>query len=196
MRGRYFDSIQWWQSCEAIRTVLDHFEGEKHIENFVNEYGTGNTVTLTPAFEPQSDPTTEPKPVIKLAEFSRTRKTGQQRRPLMANSIIVSTTSTNGTSSGPSTSAAPPPTQAPPPPKQQNKNLLPPSRSGTIRRSSQPLPEQPVIQGRDPVPSPRPPEHLGGGILFYGTRFDFWKCPVSLIDTRSSQGFVRLYCNN
>ncbi|KAK7436543.1 formin-binding protein [Stygiomarasmius scandens] len=35
-------------SCEIIRTVLDHFESDRDLEAFVQEYGTGNSVPNAP----------------------------------------------------------------------------------------------------------------------------------------------------
>ncbi|KAJ7935382.1 SH3 domain-containing protein [Mycena leptocephala] len=40
------------QSCERIRTVLDQLEPDKDVENFVQEYGTGNSIPDPPVFVP------------------------------------------------------------------------------------------------------------------------------------------------
>ncbi|KAJ7799960.1 SH3 domain-containing protein [Mycena olivaceomarginata] len=40
------------QSCERIRTVLDQLEPDKDVENFVLEYGTGNSIPDPPVFVP------------------------------------------------------------------------------------------------------------------------------------------------
>ncbi|KAF5321999.1 hypothetical protein D9619_001619 [Psilocybe cf. subviscida] len=70
------------QSCEAIRTALDQLEPEKDVENFVNEYGTGNTI-LYPAEIPPSNGGQEAQlpasPLLKTSEHLRV-----SRRPAPA----------------------------------------------------------------------------------------------------------------
>ncbi|KAF5375504.1 hypothetical protein D9615_009180 [Tricholomella constricta] len=62
-------------SCEGIRTVLDHFEAERDVANFVSDYGTGNVISDPTTFIPYnvrdgiSPP--EPIPARRLAVFTR-----------------------------------------------------------------------------------------------------------------------------
>ncbi|KAF8963615.1 hypothetical protein BDZ97DRAFT_984324 [Flammula alnicola] len=70
------------QSCERIRTALDQLEPEKDVENFVNEYGTGNTVAQPPEFTPSNgllDPQLPGSPVMKTVDHQRV-----SRRPAPA----------------------------------------------------------------------------------------------------------------
>ncbi|KAJ7188987.1 SH3 domain-containing protein [Mycena filopes] len=63
------------QSCERIRTVLDQLEPDKDVENFVQEYGTGNSIPDPPVFVPypgqQPDPAAKTTPGSRPAEFVR-----------------------------------------------------------------------------------------------------------------------------
>lgn len=43
------------QACEHIRTALDQLEPERDVENFVEEYGTGNAIPDPPIFIPYTD---------------------------------------------------------------------------------------------------------------------------------------------
>ncbi|KAK7057780.1 SH3-domain-containing protein [Favolaschia claudopus] len=63
------------QSCERIRTVLDQLEPDKDVENFVQEYGTGNSIPEPPVFVPyngqQSESPSKQTPGSRPAEFIR-----------------------------------------------------------------------------------------------------------------------------
>ncbi|KAJ7133722.1 SH3 domain-containing protein [Mycena crocata] len=63
------------QSCERIRTVLDQLEPDKDVENFVQEYGTGNSIPDPPVFVPypgqQPDSSSKPTPGTRPAQFVR-----------------------------------------------------------------------------------------------------------------------------
>ncbi|KAJ7496597.1 SH3 domain-containing protein [Mycena latifolia] len=64
------------QSCERIRTVLDQLEPDKDVENFVQEYGTGNSIPDPPVFVPypeqQSDGSSSKQaPGSRPAQFVR-----------------------------------------------------------------------------------------------------------------------------
>lgn len=164
------------QSCEAIRTVLDTFEAEKHLEGFANQFGSGNTIRSTPAFDDQTDPNTEPTFTLKVARFPRNRKARDERRPIFTPLEEESDSVLSPPPPPPAvtpTPPPPPPIQSPPP-ETYLAAAEPPraiSRTASVRRISMPLPEQPVLAGRDPAPSPRPPEHLGGEIMFYGNGY-------------------------
>ncbi|KAH9485613.1 Septation protein imp2 [Psilocybe cubensis] len=62
------------QSCERIRTALDQLEPEKDVENFVNEYGTGNSIATPAEFTPSNghlDPQLPDSPVIRAVDYQR-----------------------------------------------------------------------------------------------------------------------------
>ncbi|KAJ7125402.1 SH3 domain-containing protein [Mycena epipterygia] len=63
------------QSCERIRTVLDQLEPDKDVENFVQEYGTGNSIPDPPVFVPypgqQPDASSKSTPGTRPAQFVR-----------------------------------------------------------------------------------------------------------------------------
>ncbi|KAJ7072907.1 SH3 domain-containing protein [Mycena amicta] len=63
------------QSCERIRTVLDQLEPDKDVENFVHEYGTGNSIPDPPVFVPyvgeQPDSSSRQVPGSRPANFGR-----------------------------------------------------------------------------------------------------------------------------
>jgi len=61
------------KSCERIRTALDNLEPEKDVENFVNEYGTGNSIALPPDFSPSNglEPQLPGSPIIRTADHQR-----------------------------------------------------------------------------------------------------------------------------
>ncbi|KAJ7645940.1 SH3 domain-containing protein [Mycena polygramma] len=63
------------QSCERIRTVLDQLEPDKDVENFVQEYGTGNAIPDPPVFVPypgqQPDSSSKSSPGTRPANFVR-----------------------------------------------------------------------------------------------------------------------------
>ncbi|KAF7289213.1 SH3-domain-containing protein [Mycena indigotica] len=63
------------QSCERIRTVLDQLEPDKDVENFVHEYGTGNSIPDPPVFVPyrdqQPDGSSRQVPGSRPANFKR-----------------------------------------------------------------------------------------------------------------------------
>ncbi|KAJ7750126.1 SH3 domain-containing protein [Mycena maculata] len=63
------------QSCERIRTVLDQLEPDKDVENFVQEYGTGNSIPDPPVFVPypgqQPDASAKQTPGTRPAQFVR-----------------------------------------------------------------------------------------------------------------------------
>ncbi|KAF8661476.1 hypothetical protein AX16_001313 [Volvariella volvacea WC 439] len=48
------------QSCERIRTALDQLEPERDTLNFVQEYGTGNSIPDAPVFVPFTGPPPDP----------------------------------------------------------------------------------------------------------------------------------------
>ncbi|KAJ6497415.1 SH3 domain-containing protein [Mycena sanguinolenta] len=65
------------QSCERIRTVLDQLEPDKDVENFVQEYGTGNSIPDPPVFvpypeqQPDSSSNSKSTPGSRPAQFVR-----------------------------------------------------------------------------------------------------------------------------
>ncbi|KAF7362475.1 SH3-domain-containing protein [Mycena venus] len=64
------------QSCERIRTVLDQLEPDKDVENFVQEYGTGNSIPDPPVFvpagqNPDSSSNSKQAPGSRPAQFVR-----------------------------------------------------------------------------------------------------------------------------
>ncbi|KIM40368.1 hypothetical protein M413DRAFT_446555 [Hebeloma cylindrosporum] len=62
------------QSCEQIRTALDQLETEKDIENFVNEYGTGNTIARPPEISHSTgllEPQLPGSPLTRTADHKR-----------------------------------------------------------------------------------------------------------------------------
>jgi len=62
------------QSCERIRTALDQMEPERDIVNFVNEYGTGNSVAQPTDFVAttlQGDPQMPSSPTVRTANYQR-----------------------------------------------------------------------------------------------------------------------------
>ncbi|KAF9529754.1 hypothetical protein CPB83DRAFT_811862 [Crepidotus variabilis] len=70
------------QSCERIRTALDQLEPEKDVENFVNEYGTGNTLSEPADFLPSSgsnEPDLPGSPIVRLVQYSRISKRPPQQ---------------------------------------------------------------------------------------------------------------------
>ncbi|KAH6910412.1 SH3 domain-containing protein [Coprinopsis sp. MPI-PUGE-AT-0042] len=62
-------------SCEHIRTALDQLDPVADVENFVNEYGTGNQILQPSDFVPFSsgshNPASAPAPKIRVANFVR-----------------------------------------------------------------------------------------------------------------------------
>lgn len=159
-------------SCEAIRTVLDQLEPDRDVENFVHEYGTGNSVPDPPEFVQYDGKTEQPAPTSHAARFIRKTRRNRPHVPV-------------GT---PPPQDPPPPAPAPNPEhrppvtvnghtERQTSNPQPstrppvsrqPSRRGQPRRESVPLPTQPTKQPVSP-PSPPPPPGPAetGGILFY-----------------------------
>ncbi len=78
-----------FQSCERIRTALDQLEPEKDVENFVNEYGTGNMISQ-PAIFNSSNEVGEPElpgsPILRYTQYQRI-----SRRPPMPTYINEAT---------------------------------------------------------------------------------------------------------
>ncbi len=65
------------QSCERIRTALDQLEIEKDVENFANEYGTGNLVSQPPDFTPSNgigEPELPGSPIMRYTQHERVSK--------------------------------------------------------------------------------------------------------------------------
>ncbi|PPQ64545.1 hypothetical protein CVT24_008447 [Panaeolus cyanescens] len=65
------------QSCERIRTALDNLEPERDVENFVNEFGTGNLISVPAEFIATSsvgEPQLPPPPLIRYADYQRTSR--------------------------------------------------------------------------------------------------------------------------
>ncbi|KDR75592.1 hypothetical protein GALMADRAFT_68235 [Galerina marginata CBS 339.88] len=62
------------QSCERVRTALDNLDYEKDVLNFVNEYGTGNSIALPAEFAPSNgllEPQLPPPPIIRTVQHQR-----------------------------------------------------------------------------------------------------------------------------
>ncbi|KAF8911561.1 SH3 domain-containing protein [Gymnopilus junonius] len=62
------------QSCERVRTALDQLEPEKDVENFVHEYGTGNSIAFPAEFAPSNglgEPQLPGSPVIRTLDYQR-----------------------------------------------------------------------------------------------------------------------------
>lgn len=192
------------------------------MENFVSEYGTGNSIPEPPKFVPytgEQDESSSSAVPTHPARFSRKSKRAAPAYQLGSDRQAASpqpqtqppaptsdprpeptrggssrappqqSSQSNGiqlNDSGPSASPynyqpTPSPAQNPrqnnpdtQPPATYN-NTLAPERSATLRRVSQPLPEQPQSQPHDMAgdPSPTPPTNETGGILFYGKHFLF-----------------------
>ncbi|KAK0226696.1 hypothetical protein IW262DRAFT_1267601 [Armillaria fumosa] len=149
-------------SCEAIRSLLDQFEGDRDIENFVNDYGTGNRIHDPPPFIPfspaESSPVAGPSAFTRLAKFDRRKRGAPMRRPSMRKH---------------STEPSPPSQTNPSPSKQMNSSppkqeSAAPTKPTTAKQPRAPLPEHKsngkVIPGSVP---PSPPPNEGIGILFY-----------------------------
>ncbi|TFK25705.1 SH3 domain-containing protein [Coprinopsis marcescibilis] len=61
-------------SCENIRTALDQLDPQLDVENFVNEYGTGNSISQPGEFTPYSgggNPVQAPPNKVRTAQFVR-----------------------------------------------------------------------------------------------------------------------------
>lgn len=70
----YYSLTHDSKSCERIRTALDQLEPEKDVENFVNQYGTGNTISIPTEFQPSNsllEPQQPGSPIIRHVEFQR-----------------------------------------------------------------------------------------------------------------------------
>ncbi|KAK0448916.1 uncharacterized protein EV420DRAFT_1647194 [Desarmillaria tabescens] len=146
-------------SCEAIRTHLDQFEADRDIENFVNDYGTGNRMHAPPTFAPFSS--SESSPVAGPSVSTSTRLAKFNRRKRSASAVPTRKLSMRQPSNEPLL----PPQVNPSPQKQGNP---PPAAMTKQPRASLPLPEQ-TSNGK-PVPGstpPSPPPNEGVGILFY-----------------------------
>ncbi|KAF7294062.1 SH3-domain-containing protein [Mycena kentingensis (nom. inval.)] len=173
------------QSCERIRTVLDQLEPDKDVENFVHEYGTGNTMPDMPVFVPYPDQqpdgsSRQPPPSgSRIARFERS-----SHRP----------TPVANNDDGAEQSQSPEPPQAPrvdTPHSEEAVSLRSGSRDEYVDRSvvdpspppstwqqepaqqqhrlSTPLPPQPT-QGpyHEPPRVPTPPaQETGDRVLFY-----------------------------
>ncbi|KAJ7592188.1 SH3 domain-containing protein [Mycena floridula] len=150
-------------SCESVRTVLDQLEPERDIEHFVQEFGTGNSITAPPTFVPYSGPN-DPQPV---ANSHQARFTRQSTRPVTHPPVNPQP-------------AAPAP-EAPrnnPAPVNGSGAPRPPSRAPSTRsirgsgrgshiRESVPLPMMPTHQPVVTNPPSPPPTTDTGGVLFY-----------------------------
>jgi len=78
------------QSCEGIRTALDQLEPEKDVENFVNEYGTGNSISQPSDFVPssvQGEPEMPGSPLMRAVSFIRV--TRRQPQPALHNEAAI-----------------------------------------------------------------------------------------------------------
>ncbi|KAJ7478612.1 SH3 domain-containing protein [Mycena galericulata] len=88
------------QSCERIRTVLDQLEPDKDVENFVHEYGTGNSIPDPPVFVPypgqQPDASSKQTPGTRPAQFVRA-----SARPAPAYQTDPGTTNPNASAPSP-----------------------------------------------------------------------------------------------
>ncbi|KAK0471555.1 SH3 domain-containing protein [Armillaria novae-zelandiae] len=143
-------------SCEAIRTLLDQFEGDRDIENFVNDYGTGNKIHDPPSFVPfshgESPPVAGPSAFTRLANFDRRKRGAPTRRTSMRKHSAESS----------------PPPHTNPPPSKQTSSSPPKSTTAKQPRPTLPHPEHKsngkIIPGSVP---PSPPPNEGIGILFY-----------------------------
>lgn len=165
-------------SCEAIRTLLDQFEADRDIENFVNDYGTGNRIHDPPAFvsfsHSESSPVAGPSTSTRLARFDRRKRGaagGQTRRPSMRKPSTEPLLPSH-TNPSPSKQMNPSPSKQmnSSPTKQESAAPAPATKSTTAKqpRASLPHPEQKsngkVIPGSA---APSPPPNEGVGILFY-----------------------------
>jgi len=76
--------INFDQSCEKIRVVLEQFEPEKDMENFVRDYGTGNAMPDPPQFVNYANPDAIPASFSRLtsrpAHFTRSSNRCNQPR--------------------------------------------------------------------------------------------------------------------
>ncbi|KAK0212164.1 hypothetical protein DFS33DRAFT_1249486 [Desarmillaria ectypa] len=147
-------------SCEAIRTLLDQFEADRDIGNFVNDYGTGNRMHDPPPFAPISSsdswPVAVPSASMRLAKFDR-RKRGTTGTPTRKLSMRRAS----------SESLLPPQVNSLPL-KQESTAPVATTNTAKQPRASLPLPEQTSNGMRVPGSAPpSPPPNEGVGILFY-----------------------------
>ncbi|CAL1711595.1 unnamed protein product [Somion occarium] len=63
------------ESCERMRLALEQLETEKDMENFVRDYGTGNSIPDPPSFvnyaNPDAVPPSSQRPITRPAQFVR-----------------------------------------------------------------------------------------------------------------------------
>ncbi|KAF9550611.1 hypothetical protein CPC08DRAFT_699235 [Agrocybe pediades] len=185
------------QSCERIRTALDQLEPEKDVENFVNEYGTGNSIALPAEFTPSNgmEPQLPGSPIIRTAEHQRvTRRVvpayhseaaamgRQDLEDVNAHKKPNGDATYDDVSPYYRNQASPPQTSPPSqpiPPVPEPVNHAPAasssqntSSSAKDNRISQPLPVLPQggstwAPGRSQTPPPPLPAQTGNRILFY-----------------------------
>ncbi|EAU91803.1 SH3 domain-containing protein [Coprinopsis cinerea okayama7 len=117
-------------SCERIRTALDQLDPLTDVENFVNEYGTGNTIQQPTEFTPhsggsQNPPSLAPTPKVRPANFVRI----STRPPVTYQvddgaQLPPDAVPPGAIPNGVNATAAPPPTTAPP-----ARSATPPQRA-------------------------------------------------------------------
>ncbi|KAJ7099342.1 SH3 domain-containing protein [Mycena belliarum] len=185
------------QSCERIRTVLDQLEPDKDVENFVQEYGTGNSIPDPPVFVPYPEQqpdgsSANPTPTYRPAKFVRASARPapayptDQHAPVPEPPVRQDTQSDAGSTrdyqdrsnvdpaviphlngSGTATLVDSAPQHEQRPPP----STWNPEPDRPPKRMSAPLPPQPPTQTYQENPNnraPTPPqEEVGGRILFY-----------------------------
>ncbi|KIY46093.1 SH3 domain-containing protein [Fistulina hepatica ATCC 64428] len=157
------------ESCERIRTMLDEVETFRDIENFVSEYGTGNQQPNPPRFVPGngngvSSSTIVIDPNPRIARYPRNSRRGHMTPPNQTTELYRSYSRSGGSSD---TRAPPTSFSTKPESSSQSRGRSP--EHVRSKRESQPLPQPREMSiYRPEVQSPTsPPEHLGGGVLFY-----------------------------
>lgn len=192
------------QSCERVRVALDQFDPEKDVEDFARQFGTGNALPSAPTFVPStgqgpSSSSIIANPVRRTATFNR-----RSRRSTILASTIASPPSAHqrsfsramphnrsdsvnaddGSSSSGSVQSRERPRIV------TDAALLNASGNGNGKRESQPLPipgpesAYPAPQVPE-LPMTRPPEHLGGRILFYGAYFCELRASPAVLTSRA-----------
>jgi hypothetical protein len=169
--------------------VLDHFESDRDLEAFVQEYGTGNSIPNAPEFDPQLSDSSASDGIPVTTHISRyTRRAKRQPAPAppYGNQQVVEDSAPELVT----------PTVRQPEPPSSASNAIIPGRVPDI--PPPPPPQEPIIPPRDPrresTALPQPPTNTqtyipanenvaqaptngdssnGGGkkILFYGSWF-------------------------
>ncbi|KAF5365979.1 hypothetical protein D9758_006670 [Tetrapyrgos nigripes] len=142
-------------SCETIRTVLDHFESDRDLESFVQEYGTGNSIPNAPEFSTiDSEPSAPDGGVPMSTHISR--YTRRAKRPAPA-PPYGNQQPIEEPAAAPETAT---PIARPPEPPSPVNNVIIPGRPDI---PPPPPPQEPVIPPRDPrresTALPQPPAH-------------------------------------